>query len=335
MIFENDALASCLSQGEQGYQMSQPKEIEAQIHLEDQTDCPVCGSAAGERCFEVWDDRYAFPEIFGLRQCLDCRSFYLDKYIATESLDKLYSQYYPKISLRDLGRRISPLRLLIFNILNIGPLARGFNFRGFQVLDIGCGSGGSESVIQQSGGKWVGLDVNPECVQAFERRGFPCLYGTPESICDAPGSRYDMILASQVIEHSHAPGDFLKACHKLLKPTGTMVLSTPNADSRFRKRYALNWINWHCPYHPVIFSPSGLKSLAESSGFSVRSLETTTPATWFVYQKNYQRPAMGRQGQWYNKQIPLGRLLHSGIMARMGDFFFNDGDMMTAVLQKG
>ena len=315
--------------------MSQPKELEAQIHLEEQIDCPICGSAGGERCFEVWDDRYAFPEIFWLHQCLDCQSFYLGRYISDSSLSKLYSQYYPKISLRDLGRRISPLRLFIFNILNTAPLAHGLNFHGFQVLDIGCGGGGSESVVQQSGGKWVGLDVNPECVQAFETRGFSCLQGTPESICDEPGSLYDMILASQVIEHSHAPGDFLKACHKLLKPTGTMVLSTPNADSRFRKRHGLNWIHWHSPYHPVIFSPLGLKSLAESSGFSVSSLETTTPATWFIYQKNYQRPAMGCQGQWYNKKIAIWRLLHAGIMARMGDFFFKDGDMMTAVLQKG
>ncbi len=314
--------------------MARPKEPEAQIHLEEQSDCPVCGSAGGERCFEVWDDRYAFPEIFGLRQCLDCQSFYLDRYISAGSLSKFYSQYYPKISLRHIGGRVSTLRLFIFNILNIAPLAHGFNFHGFQVLDIGCGGGGSESVIQQSGGKWVGLDVNQECVQAFEKRGFPCLHGTPESICDEPGPIYDMILASQVIEHSHAPRDFLKACHKLLKPTGTMVLSTPNADSRFRKRHGLNWIHWHCPYHPVIFSPPGLKSLAESSGFSVSSLETATPATWFVHQKKYQRPAMGRKGQWYNKKIPLRKLFAAGLMCRMGDFFIKDGDMMTAVLRK-
>ena len=158
--------------------MSQPEELETQIHLEEQLNCPVCGSPGGERCFEVWDDRYAFPGIFGLRQCLNCQSFYLERYVSGGSLSKLYSQYYPQIALRDLGRSISSFRLFIFDILNIAPLAYGFNFSGFQVLDIGCGQGGSESVVQQSGGNWVGLDVNQECVQAFQKSAiFPVFMG--------------------------------------------------------------------------------------------------------------------------------------------------------------
>jgi ubiquinone biosynthesis O-methyltransferase len=41
---------------------------------------------------------------------------------------------------------------------------------------------------------------------------------------------FDVIVASEVIEHIRQPVNFLSACSKLLKPNGLLILTTPNRN---------------------------------------------------------------------------------------------------------
>ena len=304
------------------------------IRIIERPECLACNSIESTDCFALWDDRYAFPERFQLRQCKNCGSFYPSNSVAEESLDALYRQYYPNLYLDEVGRKSCKLRLLIPDMLNIAPIAVGFKFSGLNVLDVGCGSGTSASVVSRSGGKWTGLDIDSKRVDYLNRHGLSTILGVPESICDEMSGSFDMILASQIIEHTFSPRSFLTACHKLLKSGGVVVLSTPNGNSRFRKKHAENWIHWHVPYHTVIFSLQGLICLGKACGYSLSSVKTLTPATWWVRQKNYEKPPQRQISNWVNKSTKPIQLIIGGFQSRLGDFFKGNGDMVEIILKK-
>lgn len=302
------------------------------IKIVERNECLACGSVESADCFPLWDDRYAFPGRFQLKQCKNCGSFYLGKSVAEEALGALYEQHYPSLSTNDVAPKTGRLRLWVLDRLNIAPLAVGFNFKGLQVLDIGCGNGESSSIVTRSGGTWSGLEIDPKRVEILNSYGLPVLAGTPESVCEKMSASFDMILASQVIEHTFSPRSFLMACYKLLKPGGCIILSTPNGDSRFRQKYGENWINWHVPYHTVIFSEQGLVRMGEACGYSL-SIKTLTPVTWWVRQKRHKRPLPGKISR-FGKPISVAHLLIAGIPCKIGDWILRDGDMMQAIFRK-
>lgn len=95
-----------------------------------------------------------------------------------------------------------------------------------------------------------------------------------------------------------------------------------------------HWINWHCPYHVVLFSRRGLRTAASRHGFVVSSMSTATPATWWLRQRTHRRPPMGEKGEWTNRRISKAGLAGAGLVCRAGDLLRGNGDMIMAVLTK-
>jgi len=303
------------------------------LELLDKRECPACCSLDSRESYTTWDDRYGFPGDFMFRQCQGCKTYFLATPLKVDALAELYSKYYPGFSDDERIREIGGLRLLVLRLMNIAPLAAGFRYTDKRVMDVGCGSAESSSVVVRSGGEWVGLEIDPKRASFLRRQGLNCLEGSLESISVSIGDEYDVILASQVIEHTLSPMSFLKSCSKLLKPNGLLILSSPNAESRYIKNYLEYWINWHCPYHNFILSQQGLRILSKACGYSIVSLETSTPATWWIRQRRHKRPSPGEKGQWYPQRISSLALLFAGICCRMTDLFLGQGDMLKAVFR--
>lgn len=85
-----------------------------------------------------------------------------------------------------------------------------------------------------------------------------------------PNERFDTILASEIIEHLDNPLYFLKECKRILKPNGTIILTTPNAISfsewqgalsqrHHKKVYTEHLYNWHKVNMENLIERAGLK----------------------------------------------------------------------------
>lgn len=104
--------------------------------------------------------------------------------------------------------------------------------RGASVLDLGCGNGSFLSLFQDRGWKLYGTDFSPTGIE-IARQNFPGIdffladsTAPTGDLLDRVG-QVDVILSTEVIEHLYDPRGFLRNAYALLKPGGTIVLTTP------------------------------------------------------------------------------------------------------------
>jgi 2-polyprenyl-6-hydroxyphenyl methylase/3-demethylubiquinone-9 3-methyltransferase len=103
---------------------------------------------------------------------------------------------------------------------------------GSSVLDLGCGNGTFLALFRDRGWKLYGTDFSPTGI-AIAQQNFPEIQffladstSPAGDILERVGP-VDLILSTEVIEHLYDPRGFLRNAHQLLKPGGTLILSTP------------------------------------------------------------------------------------------------------------
>jgi ubiquinone/menaquinone biosynthesis C-methylase UbiE len=105
------------------------------------------------------------------------------------------------------------------------------------VLEIGCGAGLFCFDLAQTAGRVVGIDIS-EVVLDFARRVQAHLqcenvglqHGDAEQL-PFPDREFDLIVCSEVLEHLLDPAGALREMRRVLKDTGTVILTTPCAAS--------------------------------------------------------------------------------------------------------
>jgi 2-polyprenyl-3-methyl-5-hydroxy-6-metoxy-1,4-benzoquinol methylase len=99
------------------------------------------------------------------------------------------------------------------------------------VLDVGCGTGLFLAVARRRGWQPCGIDDSAEATKhAREHFGLEVAVGEFADFASS-GRRFDLITGWDVIEHSRAPVDLLRAMRRCLAPGGVVGLSTPNQRS--------------------------------------------------------------------------------------------------------
>ena len=109
--------------------------------------------------------------------------------------------------------------------------------QGAVVLDAGCGVGYGTAELATTAASVTGLDSAPDAI-AEARHRYPALHfvegGCERMPLDA--AHFDLVVAFEVIEHLDDWRAFLLECVRVLKPSGRLLVSTPNktyyAESR-------------------------------------------------------------------------------------------------------
>jgi SAM-dependent methyltransferase len=117
---------------------------------------------------------------------------------------------------------------------------------------------------------------------------------------------YDCVLSSQVLEHVSSPENYLNECRRVLKPEGTLVLSTHGLFE-----------DHGCPNDFWRWTASGLQKLVRSAGFEVtvaKKLTTGPRAAIFFAERAGFAPS--RISTALYNLFPLLALL---ALRRMGD----------------
>ncbi|XP_063923059.1 ubiquinone biosynthesis O-methyltransferase-like [Zophobas morio] len=106
-------------------------------------------------------------------------------------------------------------------------------FSGLSFLDVGCGGGVLSEPLSRLGADVVGLDCNSDMLNLAVSRlqkkqllNLNYVQSTIDEYVDENTEKYDVVVASEVIEHVEEKGEFIKGCVKCLKPGGSIFVTT-------------------------------------------------------------------------------------------------------------
>ncbi len=99
------------------------------------------------------------------------------------------------------------------------------------VLDVGCGRGEFARELRKRDCGVVGIDISPVVIEnskKFLNKSFCFNLEQERWPVELTSMRFDLIMASEIIEHLFNPEDFFKKIRNLIKPGGEMIITTPN-----------------------------------------------------------------------------------------------------------
>ena len=111
-------------------------------------------------------------------------------------------------------------------------------FKGFSILDVGCGGGLVCEPLSRLGAEVTGIDADPIAIETARdharHSGLEIHY--QNQAAENIKTKYDVVLALEIIEHVENPAEFVKSISKLVKSGGLVIFSTLN---RTPKSFAL------------------------------------------------------------------------------------------------
>lgn len=139
---------------------------------------------------------------------------------------------------------------------------------GAVVLEAGCGEGYGAALIADRADRVVALDYDAQTA-AHAARAYPGLTVVRGNLADLPlrAASVDVVANLQVIEHLWDQEGFLAECARVLRPSGRLLVTTPNRITFSPGRDTpLN------PFHTRELAPAELADLLTGAGFEVEEL---------------------------------------------------------------
>jgi len=155
---------------------------------------------------------------------------------------------------------------------------------GERVLDVGCGYGAvAHSIADRAGAEVVGIDLDPANV-ASARRMFPhprLLFVQGEAPRDVPEERFDVIVASNVLEHIGGRRDFLTEMQRRSQPARWLIrVPMIDRDWRVPLRQELGLFHFCDPTHFVEYTRETFAAEMRAAGFVVIDQQINWGEIW-------------------------------------------------------
>jgi len=159
------------------------------------------------------------------------------------------------------------------------PEATPKPFQGLRILDVGCGGGILCEPLARLGATVVGIDPLEENIGHAKAHGTAmglsitylahALEALPREF-----HSFDIVIASEIIEHVKNPDDFLKMCTERLRPGGGLVVTTFNKTLKSYllgivvAEYLLKWAPPGTHSWEKFISPESLSQKLKPLGFN-------------------------------------------------------------------
>jgi SAM-dependent methyltransferase len=139
---------------------------------------------------------------------------------------------------------------------------------GRDVLEAGCGEGYGADMIAGVARRVVGLDYDESAVTHVRAR-YPRVDMRQANLAELPlpDADVDVVVNFQVIEHLWDQGQFAKECLRVLRPSGVLMMSTPNRITFSPGRDTP--IN---PFHTRELNAEELVELLRDAGFDIEGI---------------------------------------------------------------
>ncbi len=259
----------------------------------------MCGDTRRELVHHGLRDRVFFcaPGEWDLYRCHRCGTGYLDPRPTVETVGLAYSKYFTHGSAADValppksawrrhrvaqrnaylnaayGYQLTPASKRVSRLSaerrqrydkRVGYLQ--YPGKGARLLDVGCGNGRFLLQMRAVGWEVSGVEPDPNSAAQAVAAGLDVRSGLlrPGLV---PERHFDAVTLNHVIEHLHQPVDTLRRCFEVMKPGGTLSVSTPNFASEGHRLFRGDWMPLDPPRHLLLFTPAALRRAMETAGF--------------------------------------------------------------------
>lgn len=159
--------------------------------------------------------------------------------------------------------------------------------KGLRILDVGCGGGIFCEPLARLGANVTGIDPVEENILFAQKHakdmGLKIDY-LPCAVEDLPTNipPFDVIVASEIIEHVDHPEEFLKACVEHLAPQGGMFVTTLNKTLKsyllgiIAAEYILRWVPRGTHKWEKFVDPEDLGRMLKKLGLGAQEMTGVT-----------------------------------------------------------
>jgi 2-polyprenyl-6-hydroxyphenyl methylase / 3-demethylubiquinone-9 3-methyltransferase len=195
----------------------------------------------------------------------------------------------PKGSSRPL-HLLNPLRITFIKqeIQNhLRPIMTDFQpFENLNFLDVGCGGGILSEPLCRLGGKVTGIDATESLIEIAQdhalSQNLNIDYHATALEDFNPNDPFDVIIASEILEHVDSLNLFISLLSKLLKPNGLLIISTLNRTpisylkAIIGAEYLLKLIPKGTHQWSKFIKPSELNQIMQKNNLNISTLQGMT-----------------------------------------------------------
>ena len=230
--------------------------------------CAACGSDQSRRLLNY--DSFGFP--VGLVECLACGFAYCSPRPTERYMSRFYEKHY--LAFYEGAVRLNDAYVKSHQLVEAASdrLTRYAKLvpQGGRVLDVGCGLGYFLEAVRKARPDVHVEGIEPGTAQtryAREVLSVPVFHGNYQQY-HSP-TRFDLVTAFHVAEHVHDLGGFLRFMKAQLKPTGHVIIESPNLEG--------DWADFGMFHvaHLYAFTPASLCVVAERNGLDVVSVNSS------------------------------------------------------------
>lgn len=257
------------------------------------TACPLCGG----HTHTTHLTKYGYT----LSRCAGCGHIHVNPMPSDEELTAHYQNvaYFEGESdqgyrsYADMHRALKPHFERRLRLLNAAVTS------GRTLMDFGCADGYFLDLARQHGWDISGVELSAEMAsRASQRLSIPIAQRMPDA------AQFDAITMWEVIEHVPQPVEHLRQLRALLRPGGSIAISTPNTGHWQAVRAHDEWVSYRPPSHLQYFTEATLRSALQNAGFDNITIRQTMPLpplpAWLKARSSrlYKDLGLGQAKNW-------------------------------------
>jgi 2-polyprenyl-6-hydroxyphenyl methylase/3-demethylubiquinone-9 3-methyltransferase len=156
---------------------------------------------------------------------------------------------------------------------------------GKRVADIGCGGGLLSEAMARCGAEVTGIDMSAEVLEVarlhlLESGPLPVTYlhMSAEDLAQSAAGGFDAVTCMELLEHVPDPASLIAACARLVKPGGSVIVSTLNRTPRafltaiVGAEYLTRLVPRGTHHYGKLVRPSELDAWARHAGLGLEAL---------------------------------------------------------------
>jgi len=276
--------------------------------------CPACSA------IEARDG--GSKDGYEIRVCRSCSTIYTSRLPAEAEVED-YDAYYTEANLTTPAFIQDRVREIV---AGFGKYRRTGRF-----LELGFGAGTILEEARNQGWEVLGTEVSaPACEQAV-KKGYEVFHGTLTE-ATFPDDEFDVVAASEILEHLPDPAGELKEIYRILRPGGVFWATTPSARSLSFRLMGSRWTTISPPEHTQLYSEQGARRMLEGAGFrEIRMITSGLNPSEIMnyYRQSSESGRFDRVGTAYelNEKLtrsPSRRLVKDSLNAMLNLFGLGD-----------